>query len=158
MTSADIHIDDFYRDTAKTLVLLYNHFPRTMTLYVEDVSGPDTPDEFGLHSKRHEACLSTLLWLGTAGYLNYTSLVRREAIEEATLTHKAFILLNSASDDSSAVISTTTPSPAPAMLNPLEAHGSDALLINQLRQELQNGTSASLAITVKKVMSLSSAL
>lgn len=144
MTSADIHIDDFYRDTAKALVLLYNHFPRALTLYVEDVSGPDTPDEFGLHSKRHESCLSTLLWLGTAGYLNYTSLVRREAIEEATLTHRAFLLLNSAEQAQA--------------LNPLEAHGSDALFINQLRQELQNGTSLSLAITVKKMMALSNSI
>lgn len=154
MTSADIHIDDFYRDTAKALVLLYNHFPRAMTLYVEDVSGPDTPDEFGLHSKRHESCLSALLWLGTAGYLNYSSLVRREAIEEATLSHRAFILLNSAVHNATQNISSENDQ----VLNPLEAHGSDALLINQLRQELQNGTSSSLAITVKKLMALSNTL
>lgn len=140
MTTADIHIDDFYRDTAKALVLLYNHFPRALTLYVEDVAGPDTPDEFGLHSKRHESCLSTFIWLGTAGYLQYSSLVRREAVEEATLSHRAFLLLNSAEHQ--------------LTLDPLEAHGSDALLINQLREQLQNGTSLSLAITVKKLMAL----
>lgn len=144
MSSADIHIDDFYRDTAKTLVSLYNHFPRALTVYVEDISGPDTPDEFGLHSTRHESCLSTLIWLGTAGYLNYSSLVRREAIEQATLTHHAFLLLNSADSQHA--------------LNPLEAHGSDALFINQLRQELQNGTSSSLAITVKKLMAYAHSL
>ena len=155
MTSADIHIDDFYRDTAKSLVLLYNHFPRALTLYVEDVSGPDTPDEFGLHSKRHESCLSTLLWLGTTGYLNYTSLVRREAIEEATLSHRAFILLNSAVQNNTEQSDGHFSVPP---LNPLEAHGSDALFINQLRQELQNGTSISLAITVKKLMALANTL
>ncbi|WP_053980117.1 hypothetical protein [Marinagarivorans algicola] len=134
----DIHIDDFYRDTAKTLVALYNNFPRPLSLYVEDIAGPDTPDEFGLHSKRHESCLSTFIWLGNAGYLNYASLIMREALEAATLTHQAFILLNSGLKNDE--------------LNPKAPHGSEGLLINLLRRELENGTSGSLAILVKGVM------
>lgn len=137
----DIHIDDFYRDTAKTLVTLYNTFPRHIILYVEDIAGPDTPDDFGLHSKRHESCLSTLLWLANSDYINYKSLIKREAIEEATLTHRAFLLLNSA--------------PTNDGLNYSEPHGSTDLLINKLRQELQTGTSHTLAILVKDLMATS---
>ncbi len=134
----DIHIDDFYRDTAKTLVALYNHFPRPLSLYVEDIAGPDTPDEFGLHSKRHESCLSAFIWLSNAGYLNYTSLIMREALEAATLTHDGFVLLNSELDGD--------------QLNPKAPHGSEGLLINLLRRELESGTSGSLAVLVKGVM------
>ena len=137
----DIHIDDFYRDTANILVTLYNTFPRHITLYVEDISGPDTPDDFGLHSKRHESCLSTLLWLANSDYLNYKGLIKREGIEEATLSHRTFLLLNSAQ--------------AGSELNPIEPHGSADLLINQLRQELKSGTSNTLAILVKNLMACS---
>ena len=140
---SDIHIDDFYRDTAKTLVMLYNHFPRPLSLYVEDIAGPDTPDEFGLHSTRFEACLSALIWLSTAGYLNYKTLIMREALEEATLTQQAFILLNSAYNNSDL---------NPPGLNPAAPHDSDDLFINLLRQQLRNGSSTSLAILVKTVM------
>ena len=135
---SDIHIDDFYRDTAKTLVMLYNHFPRPLSLYVEDVAGPDTPDEFGLHSTRFESCLSTFIWLNTAGYLNYKTLIMREALEEATLTQQAFIVLNSAFNNDT--------------LNPAAPHGSQDLLINLLRQQLNHGSSTSLAILVKTLM------
>ena len=41
---SDLHIDDFYHDAGLILALLYAVFPRKTTLYVEDISGPDTPD------------------------------------------------------------------------------------------------------------------
>ena len=47
---ADIHIEEFYKDAAIALVQLYNAFPRRVNLFVEDIAGPDEPDEFGLHS------------------------------------------------------------------------------------------------------------
>lgn len=137
----DLHIDDFYRDAAKTLVMLYNTFPRQITLYVEDIAGEDTPDEFGLHSKRHEACLSTLLWLGNTDYLIYKGLIKREALEDACLSHRAFMLLNSAS--------------AASTLNHKELHDSDSLFINQLRKQLKTGSSNTLALLVKDIMTLS---
>ena len=46
---SDIHIDDFFRDAAIALNRLYLSFPRPIALYVEDIIGPDEPDEFGLH-------------------------------------------------------------------------------------------------------------
>ncbi|KAF0807488.1 hypothetical protein A167_02915 [Alcanivorax sp. S71-1-4] len=95
---ADIHIDDFCRDAALILLHLYNTFPRPQAIYVEDISGPDEPDEVGLHSKRYMACLGTLLWLASEGYLRYDSLIYQDGIDQAVLTNKAFVLLSAASE------------------------------------------------------------
>lgn len=91
---ADIHITDFYRDAAKALNIIYGSFPRLITVFVEDICGPDSPDEFGLHSPRHQACLATLLWLAAEGYIRYQGTIRQEAIDQVTLTHKGFTLLS----------------------------------------------------------------
>ena len=74
---ADIHIEEFYKDAAIALVQLYNAFPRRVNLFVEDIAGPDEPDEFGLHSKRHMACFGTLLWLAEEGLLRYVDTIRQ---------------------------------------------------------------------------------
>ncbi|WP_237060592.1 hypothetical protein [Microbulbifer sediminum] len=89
----DLHIHDFYRDAGRTLLALFLQFPAPATVYVEDIAGPDTPDEFGLHSPRHLACLGAMTWLKQSGYIHFTQLVRQEAVEEASLTHSAFLLL-----------------------------------------------------------------
>lgn len=92
---ADIHIEEFYKDAAVALVQLYNAFPRRINLFVEDIAGPDEPDEFGLHSKRHMACFGALLWLAEEGLLRYVDTIRQEALDQAVLTHKAFVRLSS---------------------------------------------------------------
>ncbi len=89
----DVHIDDFYHDIAATLLSLYQQFPRKISLYIEDVSGPDDVDEFGLHSQRHLSCMGAMLWLHDENYIRFEDLVREEAIEAATLTQKAFVKL-----------------------------------------------------------------
>jgi hypothetical protein len=95
---ADLHIDDFYRDCALILLRLYATFPRRTVLYVDDVCGPDTPDEFGLHSERHQSCFSAMTWLAEAGYLNFTETIREEALDQAVLTQRGFLLLSSRSE------------------------------------------------------------
>ena len=70
---SDIHIDDFFKDAAKVLLQLFNVFPRKSTVYVEDISGADNPDEFGLHDDRFMACFSTMLWLEEEGYIHGTT-------------------------------------------------------------------------------------
>jgi hypothetical protein len=95
---ADIHIDDFYRDVAAIFVRLYALFPRKSTLYVDDISGPDEPDEFGLHHPRFEACFSTMVWLAEHGYLNFEDNIRQEALDQVVLSRKAFLLLSSRSE------------------------------------------------------------
>ena len=89
----DLHINDFYRDAGRILLALFNQFPAPSTVYVEDIAGPDTPDEFGLHSPRHLACLGAMTWLKQSGYIHFSQLVRQEAVEEAVLTHRSFLLL-----------------------------------------------------------------
>ncbi|HLV77462.1 MAG TPA: hypothetical protein VKY53_06005 [Marinobacter sp.] len=91
---ADLHIEDFYKDVAVILVQLYTVFPRRTNLFVEDIAGPDAPDEFGLHSKRHMACFGTLVWLQEEGWLRYVDTIRQEALDQAVLTHKAFVRLS----------------------------------------------------------------
>lgn len=95
---ADLHIDDFYRDCALTLLRLYATFPRKTVLYVDDVCGPDSPDEFGLHSERHQSCFSSMIWLADAGYLSFTETIREEALDQAVLTQRGFLLLSSRSE------------------------------------------------------------
>ncbi len=155
---SDIHIDDFYKDAASILVLLYSHFPRKITLYVDDISGPDMPDEFGLHSPRYDACFQTMLWLASTGYLDYGQMVYQDALDQACLTHKAFLLLNSALSGSG--------EPGEIRNNgggesedlraaeqlPSALAGLESLAINRLRKELSSGTSFSLAEVMNQLM------
>ncbi|MES2821749.1 MAG: hypothetical protein V4812_22475 [Pseudomonadota bacterium] len=90
----DLQIDDFYKDAASGLLLLYQAFPRKIGLYIEDLIGLEEPDEFGLPSKRHESCLGALLWLAEEGYLRFESTIRYEALDQAVLTEKGFLRLS----------------------------------------------------------------
>jgi len=146
---SDIHIDDFYRDAAKILVLLYNQFPRKVTLYVEDISGPDTPDEFGLHSPRHQACFHTMMWLGSSDYLRYEQLVRQEALDQVVLSHRGFLVLNTAAPSS---VVEQDPELPESLLK------QESLVIHRIRQELKEGTSFSLADMMRQVFRLSRGL
>ncbi|MYM61787.1 hypothetical protein [Pseudomaricurvus sp. HS19] len=91
---SDLHIDDFYKDAGKILAQLYRAFPRKTLLLVEDISGADTPDEYGLHSVRHQACFGTAIWLAESGYIRYAETLRQEGLDEVVLTHKGFTLLS----------------------------------------------------------------
>ncbi len=96
MLQQALHIDDFCRDCVRIMVLLHKRFPQKSTLYIEDIIGPDEPDEFGLHSPRHLACLGAALWLADEGYLRFGQTMQQQALDEAVLTHKAFLLLSAA--------------------------------------------------------------
>ncbi len=91
---ADIHIEEFYKDLARILLHLHNYFPRKSQIYVEDICGPDTPDEFGLHSTRHQSCFSAMLWLADEGFMRFEETIRQEAIDQAVLTQTTFVKLN----------------------------------------------------------------
>lgn len=90
----DLQIDDFYKDATSGLLMLYQAFPRKMALYVEDLIGREEPDEFGLPSKRHQACLGALLWLGEEGYLRFESTIAYDALDQAVLSEKGFMRLS----------------------------------------------------------------
>lgn len=91
----DIHIEEFYRDCVKVLHHLYQVFPRKSAVFVEDISGEDRPDEYGVHSDRFLACFGTMLWLAEENYIIYESTIKQEAIDQATLTSKGLNLMAS---------------------------------------------------------------
>ncbi len=86
----DINIDDFYKDITTTLLSLYQQFPRKVSLYIEDLVGPDEVDEFGLHSKRYLSCIGAIMWLLDEDYIRYTKITHQESVEDCTLTQKGF--------------------------------------------------------------------
>ncbi|CAH0992716.1 hypothetical protein SIN8267_02849 [Sinobacterium norvegicum] len=92
----DIHINDFYKDCGLILLALYQHFPRPFTLYVEDISGPDSIDQYGLHSERHQSCLGAMLWLEEEGFIRYQQVEKQESIDGARLSQKALSRLTQA--------------------------------------------------------------
>ncbi len=142
---ADLHIDDFYCDVATILLRLYAVFPRKTTLYVEDICGPDEPDEFGLHSPRFQAAFSTIVWLADNRYLKFHDTVREEAIDQAVLSQRAFLLLNTQVDSSPALPLDGTDSPG------LLAESQTA--ITHLRQTVKNGTGPELRNAVYQLLS-----
>jgi len=92
-----IHIDEFFADAAHILVSLHNVFPRPVTLFAEDICGPDEPDEYGVHSHRYQACFATMVWLAQEGYIRYQDTIRQDAIDQAVLSGKCFTALISPS-------------------------------------------------------------
>lgn len=92
----DLQIDEFYKDAAASMLLLYQAFPRKIGLYVEDLIGFEEPDEFGLPSKRHQSCLGALIWLADEGYIRFESTIRYEALDQAVLSEKGFLRLSRA--------------------------------------------------------------
>ena len=140
---ADIHIDDFYRDVAKILVRLYAVFPRKTALYVEDISGPDQPDEFGLHHPRFEACFSTMVWLAEHGYLNFQDTIRQEALDQVALSQKAFLILASRSSLAPDAADTSLP---PSILEASQMN------IAHLRAAIKDGSSSALKRAVSYLL------
>jgi len=134
---ADIHIEDFYKDTAIALVQLYSAFPRRVNLFVEDIAGTDDPDEFGLHSKRHMACFGALLWLAEEGFLRYVDTIRQEALDQAVLTQRAFVRLSApAGSPTESVQNQPDPSLPAAVRDDLSTH------IQLIRDALKSRSSA----------------
>lgn len=122
----DLHIDDFHKDAAKGLLMLYTAFPKKSTLYMDDLIGYIAPDELGLPSDRQQRCLSTFLWLAEEGYLRYQSTIRFEALDQIELSEKAFLRLSSAVD----------PLPDAIASAPQSVRRAQGSLANQLREAL----------------------
>ena len=139
----DLQIDDFYRDAAAGLLMLYQAFPRKITLYVEDLIGHEEPDEFGLPSKRHQSCLGALLWLAEEGYLRYESTIQQLALDQVVLTEKAFLRMTCTLPEAE-----TKNSELPASVR--RVHSSMA---HQIRQSLRDGHSEQLARLTRELFS-----
>lgn len=136
----DLQIDDFYRDAAAGLLMLYQAFPRKVTLYVEDLIGYEEPDEFGLPSRRHQSCLGALLWLADEGYLRYESTIQHLALDQAVLTEKALVRLTTTLPEADSAISEL----------PSGVRRVRSSLAHQLRQTLRDGHGEDLAQLVRR--------
>lgn len=145
---ADIHIADFYKDVARIFTQLYLNFPRKITLFVEDISGPDSPDEFGLHCTRFQSCFSTMLWLAETGYIHYESTIRQEALDQVTLSHKGFTVLYARLDIEE--LSGTDVNDAQDL--PASVQESYASGIYLVRQALKSGSSTAIEHVIQSLL------
>lgn len=96
-----INTDEFFADAAKILTVLHGAFPQPIILQVDDICGAEETDEYGMHSSRYLACFSAMLWLAEEGYLRFGETVRTEAIDQAVLTARCFVLLTTPEGDNS---------------------------------------------------------
>lgn len=139
---SDIHIDDFFKDAAKTLARLYLTFPRKAVVLVEEIAGQVTTDEFGVPGTRFLSCFGTLLWLAEEGYLRYDEAIRMEAIDQAVLTGRCFGVLTMRADDEM---------PSDETL-PASVATEQATYIHRIRDALKSGSSARVRATMTDVM------
>ena len=141
---SDIHIDDFFKDAAKTLQRLYQSFPRRVPIFVEEIAGPVSTDEFGVLGDRFVACLGTLLWLGEEGYLRHGGTIRQEAIDQVVLTSRCF-----------GVLTMQSPADAPIDVSlPASVRGEQRTHIHRLREALKSGNSIHVRAVMAHVMAL----
>ncbi|WP_404362015.1 hypothetical protein [Marinobacter sp.] len=145
---ADIHVEEFYRDVAIALTQLYGAFPRRVNLFVEDIAGPDEPDEFGLHSRRHMACFGALLWLAEEGLLRFVDTIHQDALDQAVLTQAAFIRLSSPASEA------LTASVAPGALRsaaeaPPSVKEDFSTHIHLFRETIRSGSSSRISEVVR---------
>ncbi|MCY0964634.1 hypothetical protein [Parathalassolituus penaei] len=128
----DVHIDDFFKDCATILLTGFRSFPRPQTLFIEDISGPDDRDDFGLHSNRHLAALGALVWLQEEGYVRFTGLHRQESVDEFVLTSKSLgKLLAIARSENDPISAATAPTPLFQVLEFARLQG-DSTWVRQL--------------------------
>jgi len=144
---ADLHIEEFYKDVARILVQMYHSFPRKSQVFVEDISGSDMPDEYGIHSPRHQSCFGAMLWLSEEGFIRYLDTIRQEAIEQAILTQKTFIRLTTLAN-----IEPTSSDPNPSEDSPAYLPGTPCTNIALIRQALHNATSTQLATLMEHIL------
>lgn len=150
---ADINIENFYKHLAKILSILYASFPSKAAVYVDDVAGIDEPDEYGLHSPHYTAGFYAMLWLADEDYLRYADTIRQDGIDQAVLTHKAFLKLTQVAEPIyKATVYQTDETNIVSIVQPEELSPSiieeQKLVINQLRGALRSGDS----IAIKKVV------
>ena len=153
---ADINVENFYRHIAKILHILYTHFPTRAALYVDDVAGIDEPDEYGLHSPTYTAGFFAMLWLAEEGFIKYADTIRQDGIDQAFLTHRAFLILTRPTE--TAIVEYLNPADQDPNGNVVSIQPAEdispslkeekKLVINQLRDALGSGSS----IAINKVV------
>lgn len=152
---ADLNVEFFYQDIAAILTMLYASFPIRTAIYVDDITEPDQLDEYGMHSPRHTAGFYAILWLEEEGFLRYVNKIRQDGVEQASLTHKGFTKLSRPADPiynlvvSADVIEIATGQPP---LVPPSVVEERMIVINQLREALQSGSSIAINKVVQHIL------
>ena len=150
----DIHIEEFFGDAAKIVVNLYSVFPRPVSIFVEDICGPDEPDEYGVHSNRHQACFATLVWLGEQGYLSYADTIRSEAVDQAVLSGACFSTLLSILAPADAAQNPAMTIPEPTRDLPESIQHQHRTLIYGLQQALNSKSSTQVSLAFEPLLHL----
>lgn len=141
----DLHIEDFYKDCSKALISLYEQFPRKTILFVEDIAGPDQPDEYGVHSKRFQCGFGALLWLADEGFVQFESTIRQEALDQAILSAKGLHMISCISLDDylQGLIEPIHPKPPGLLAQPK---------VELLKYLTKHGTSSQLALAMQYLL------
>ena len=141
----DMHIEEFFKDCSKALLMLYQNFPKKMTVFVEDISGPDQPDEYGVHNDRFMSTFGALIWLADEGYVQYETTIRQEAIDQAILTSKGLHMIACVAYDDylQGLLETMATKPAGLLAQPR---------IEVLKHISKHGTSSQLALAMQHLM------
>jgi hypothetical protein len=154
---ADINIENFYKHIARILSILYAEFPAKIAIYVDDVAGIDEPDEYGLHSPHYTAGFFTLLWLAEEEYIRYVDTIRQDGVDQAVLTHKAFLTLTQVAepiypahqvhtDENNVVNMVQHEDLSPSVVE------DQKLVINQLRESLRSADSIAITKVVNYIL------
>jgi hypothetical protein len=144
----DLHIDDFYKDVAAIFLRLYSQFPRKQILFVDDICKGGEADEFGLPSPRHLSCFSAMIWLGEEGFLRYDTPIRQEALDQAVLTEKGFLLLSSRAEMLSILDERNDDNLPPSVMAASQTN------IAQLRRALDSGSSILIGQHIQQLLSI----
>jgi len=93
------------------------------------------------------ACFGALLWLEEEGLLRYVDTIRQEALDQAVLTRKAFILLNTPAPlDLARTLSLPEPGvPEPDSPLPASVRQDRSSWVHVLRQSIRGGHSPTLS-------------
>jgi hypothetical protein len=141
----DIHIEEFYLDCTKILKQLYQAFPKKSNVFVEDISGPDQPDEYGIHSDRSQSCFGAMIWLENENFISFESTLRQEAIDQAILSSKGLRFMSSICHDD--YMNSITDK-----IHPLKDELKCLPNIDTLNHIMKHGTSSQLGLAVQHLI------
>jgi len=141
----DIHIEEFFSDCTKILKQLYLAFPKKSNVFVEDIAGPDQPDEYGIHSDRSQSCFGAMLWLEKERFISFESTLRQEAVDQSVLTAKGLRLMSSICHDE--YINAITDS-----IYPIKAGLKGLPNIDTLNHIMKHGTSSQLGLAMQHLI------
>ena len=121
------------------------NFPMKSNVFVEDISGPEDADEYGLHSDRFKSCFGAMLWLEREQFIRFESTLKQEAVDQASLTSKGLKLMSRICHDE--VINALTD-----QIHPIIEGLKGLPNIDTLNHIMKHGTSSQLALAMQHLI------